>query len=266
MATKGERLDIALVKRGLVETRSQARYLIREGKVEVNGQIMIKAGYKVSEADTIHLLEHHRYVSRGGLKLEAALKAFEIDVRGSVALDVGASTGGFTDCLRRHGASRVYAVDVGSGQLSSKLRQDSQVHVFEGTDIRYLKSLPETVDLVTIDVSFISLRLVLPAAVRFLKPETGCIIALIKPQFEAGPKQTSRRGIIQAESMRRQVVADILQWIVEQAWSVSGLIRSPIQGGEGNIEYLVCIHITKKPSEFTLELRDLWLSIKEAAI
>lgn len=266
MVTSRERLDIALVRRGLVETRSQARYLIREGKAEVNGQIVIRAGHKVGESDTIRLLEQCRYVSRGGLKLEAALKAFEVDVRGSVALDVGASTGGFTDCLRRHGASRVYAVDVGSGQLSSKLRQDSQVHVFEETDIRHLKSLPEMVDLVVIDVSFISLRLVLPAVVRFLKPETGSIIALIKPQFEAGPKQTSRRGVIQVESVRRGAVADILQWIVEQAWSVSGLIRSPIQGGEGNIEYLVCIHITQKPSEFTLELRDLWLSIKEAVI
>ncbi len=205
-------------------------------------------------------------MSRGGLKLETALKAFEMDVRGLVALDVGASTGGFTDCLRQRGASRVYAVDVDSGQLALKLRQDSQVHVFEGTDLRHLKSLPEMVDLVVIDVSFISLRLALPMVIRFLKPETGCIIALIKPQFEAGPKQTSRRGVMQAESTRREVVADVLQWIVEQAWSVSGLIRSPIQGGEGNIEYLVCIHITQKPSEFTLELRDLWLSIKEAVI
>lgn len=266
MMTNRKRLDIALVRRGLVETRSQARYFIREGKVEVNGQIAIRAGYKVRESDTIRLQEECRYVSRGGFKLETALRAFEVDVRGLVALDVGTSTGGFTDCLRQRGASRVYAVDVDSGQLAPKLRQDSQVHVVEGTDIRHLKSLPEMVDLVVIDVSFLSLRLVLPAVVRFLKPETGCIIALIKPQFESGPKQTSRRGIMQAESARRQVVADILQWLVEQAWSVSGLIRSPIQGGEGNIEYLVCIHITQKPSEFTLELRDLWLSIKEAVI
>ncbi len=233
-----ERLDIALVRRGLVETRERARQLIKAGCVQVRGQISKKPALKVHEEDSIILLEQLRYVGRGGLKLEAALKHFSVNVDGIVALDVGASTGGFTDCLLQHGASSVYAVDVGHNQLSPKILDDPRVTVFEHTDIRKLEPLPQRVDLAVIDVSFISLRLVLPVVIGFLKP-TGRIIALIKSQFEAGPHCVNKKGVIKNESIREKTVQELLEWIQGQGWTVINFIPSPILGGEGNMEYLV---------------------------
>ena len=236
---ESERLDIALVHRGMVKTREQARQLIKTGKVQARGQITTKPALKIHNEDSVILLEQLPYVGRGGLKLEEALKRFSIHVNGIIALDVGASTGGFTDCLLQHGASFIYAVDVGHNQLSPKILSDPHVKAFEHTDIRKLKSLPQPVDLVVIDVSFISLRLVLPEVIRFLKPGTGRIIALIKPQFEAGPGSVNKKGIIKNHDLREKTVQELLRWIQEQGWSVLNLIPSPIRGGDGNIEYLV---------------------------
>jgi len=233
-----ERLDIALVRRGLVETRERARQLIKAGCVQVRDRIATKPALKVHEQDSIILLEQLRYVGRGGLKLEAALDHFLVNVNGITALDVGASTGGFTDCLLQHGASSVYAVDVGHNQLSPKIKDDPRVTVFEHTDIRKLERLPQPVDLAVIDVSFISLRLVLPVVIGFLKPGSGRIIALIKPQFEAGPHCVNKKGIIKNESIRERTVQELLQWIEGQGWTVLNCIPSPILGGEGNMEYL----------------------------
>lgn len=232
-----ERLDIALVRRGLAETRERARQLIKTGSVRVRGQISTKPALRVHEEDPIILLEQLRYVGRGGVKLEAALDHFLVNVNGITALDVGASTGGFTDCLLQRGASSVYAVDVGHNQLAPKIKNDPHVTVFEHTDIRNLERLPLQVDLAVIDVSFISLRLVIPVVIGFLKP-TGRIIALIKPQFEAGPHCVNKKGVIKNESIREKTVQELLLWIQEQGWTVLNLIPSPILGGEGNMEYL----------------------------
>jgi len=193
------------------------------------------------------LLDNLRYVSRGGKKLEGALNEFGLDVRGLTALDVGASTGGFTDCLLQYGVSRVYALDVGHDQIAPKIKNDPRVQVLEDTDIRKLEQLPEMVDLIVIDVSFISLRLVLPAVVRLLKPDTGRIIALIKPQYETGVARLVKKGVIRSQSVRRRIVEELLEWIQQQAWSILGLIQSPAQGRDGNIEYFVYLSATETP-------------------
>lgn len=247
MGKKLERLDIALVKRGLVESRARAQQLIKAGSVQLSGKVVTKPARRVSEDELIKLLDHLRYVSRGGLKLEAALQSLGLDVSGLTALDVGASTGGFTDCLLQHGVSRVYAVDVGHEQLAPKIRNDPRVQAFEDTDIRQLRQLPEIVDLIVVDVSFISLRLVLPVAVRFLKPRTGRMVVLIKPQYEAGPRKVGKKGVIKDKSIQRETVVDLLQWIQQQGWPVLGLVRSPIQGGEGNVEYFAYLSIEVTP-------------------
>lgn len=238
-----ERLDLAMVRRGLVDTRSRAKQLIEDGWVQLNGRYVMKSGIKVKKEDKIVILEEVQYVSRGGKKLESALHAFHIDVRGLLVLDVGASTGGFTDCLLRYGASRVYAVDVGHGQLAPKLINHPQVQYFEGTDIRKLDSLPELVDLAVVDVSFISLRLVLPSVKKFLKPDSLRVIALVKPQFEAGHRRFLKKGMIKDSSLRNKIVQDWLEWVRQQQWKVMGMIQSPVLGGEGTVEYLVYIEL-----------------------
>lgn len=240
-----ERLDVTMVKRGLADSRERAKQLIEAGNVQLRGVVATKPSLAVGEGDSIALLDKLRYVSRGGKKLEEALNEFGLDVRGLTALDVGASTGGFTDCLLQHGVSRVYALDVGHDQIAPKVRNDPRVQVLEDTDIRKLEQLPEMVDLVVVDVSFISLRLVLPAVVRLLKPETGKIIALIKPQYETGAGRLVKKGVIRSQSLRRKIVVDLLEWIQQQTWNILGLIQSPVQGRDGNIEYLIYMNVTE---------------------
>lgn len=231
------RLDLLLVERGLAASREQARRLILAGEVRVEGQVADKAGRLVPRAARVELLASPKYVSRGGLKLEGALRRFRVPVRGVVAADFGASTGGFTDCLLQAGAARVYALDVGYGQLAWRLRQDPRVVVMERTNVRYLEALPEPVDLVTVDVSFISLRLVLPAAHRVLKPG-GRVVALIKPQFEAGRRQVGKGGVVRDRRVHRQVLKDVLEAARELGFAPLGLMPSPLRGPAGNVEFL----------------------------
>lgn len=231
------RLDLLLVERGLAETRQQAQRLVLAGQVTVDGQPADKPGSLVSVTAQVKIKEGLPYVSRGGLKLAAALDAFRLDVTGWVVADVGASTGGFTDCLLQRGAARVYAIDVGYGQLAWKLQQDRRVVVMDRTNARYLKSLPEAVDLVTIDVSFISLKLIVPAAIGWLRPG-GSIVALIKPQFEAGRDRVGRGGVVRDPSLHRAILHDLIDWAAAQGIGLQGLIRSPVIGPAGNVEFL----------------------------
>ncbi|MER3405379.1 MAG: TlyA family rRNA (cytidine-2'-O)-methyltransferase [Chloroflexota bacterium] len=229
------------MQHGLVESRERAQALILAGDVRVNGVVVTKPAQLVPEDAEIEAgTASLPYVSRGGLKLQHALDTFGIDVRGLVALDVGASTGGFTDCLLQRGAARVYAIDVGYGQLAWKLRQDPRVVVLERTNIRYLERLPDgaLADLATVDVSFISLTKVLPAVLRLLKPD-GFLIALVKPQFEAGPQRVGRGGVVRDPAVHREVLQQIISWAQEYGLVVRGLTRSPILGPAGNVEFLL---------------------------
>jgi 23S rRNA (cytidine1920-2'-O)/16S rRNA (cytidine1409-2'-O)-methyltransferase len=247
-----ERLDVLLVERGLAETRARARAYIMAGEVRVDGQRVDKAGTAVTRDARIELAAPMPYVSRGGYKLAGALDAFGVSVAGRICADVGACTGGFTDVLLQHGAGRVYAIDVGQGQLDWKLRQDERVAVLERTNARYLESLAEPIDLAVIDVSFISLKLILPAVKGWLN-ESADVIALIKPQFEAGPEAVGKGGIVRDPAVRRAVLADLLGWAVAEDWAVSGLTRSSIQGADGNVEYLVWL----RPSGKSIDLDEL---------
>lgn len=231
------RLDVLLVQRELVASRAEAQRLIMAGQVSVNGRVVDKPGSAVSTDAEVAVAGRLPYVSRGGLKLQAALDAFGLDVHGLVAADVGASTGGFTDCLLQRGAARVYAIDVGYGQLAWMLRQDPRVVVMERTNARYLTALPEPVDLATVDASFISLTLLLPRIRDWLKPE-GQVIVLIKPQFEAGKAQVGKGGVVRDPRVHRQVLEQIMTWCVENGLPPRGLIRSPITGPAGNVEFL----------------------------
>lgn len=238
MAVKKERLDKVLVELGLVETRAKARGLIMAGEVMVDGVRVDKAGTAVSPAADIQLKNPMPYVGRGGYKLAGALAEFGIDVNGRSCADVGACTGGFTDVLLQNGAARVYAIDVGYGQLDWKLRQDERVVVMERTNARYVESLPKQVGFVAIDVSFISLKLILPAVQQWLAAAAD-VVALIKPQFEAGPDQVGKGGIVRETAVRRQVLLDIRAWAEAHQWQLQGLMRSTIEGADGNVEYLV---------------------------
>lgn len=235
---KGVRLDVLLHERGLAESREQARGLILAGEVLVEGEPITKVAAPVDPEARIEVKAGPRYVSRGGLKLEKALQAFAMDPQGWVVADVGSSTGGFVDCLLQHGAARVYAIDVGYGQLAWSLRQDSRVVVMERTNARYLEHLPEPVRLVSVDVSFISLRLILPQVEHWLTP-CGQVVALIKPQFEAGRGEVGRSGVVRRVETHRRVLRSVLEWAEAHDWSVLGLIRSPIEGTKGNVEFLV---------------------------
>ncbi len=232
-----ERLDRLLVRRGLVVSREEAQHLIMAGYVSVNGQKADKSGRQVPVDAEVVIKERMPYVSRGGVKLAAALDAFSLNVAGLIAADIGASTGGFTDCLLQHGAMRVYAIDVGYGQIAWKLRQDPRVILMERTNVRYLESLPEPVDIVVVDVSFIGLDLVLPIAVRFLKP-SGWLVALIKPQFEAGRQYVGKKGIVRDPAVHRSAVTRTLATAEMLALGLRGVIRSPIRGAKGNVEFL----------------------------
>jgi 23S rRNA (cytidine1920-2'-O)/16S rRNA (cytidine1409-2'-O)-methyltransferase len=232
-----KRLDLLVVERGLAESRMRARRLIRAGLVHVAGQVADKPGTQVVTNAEITLQARPRFVSRGGEKLEAALARFELDVAGMVAADVGASTGGFTDCLLQHGALRVYAIDVGYGQLHWRLRNDPRVVVMERTNARYLESLPQPADLVTADVSFISLELILPAVVRCLRPG-GQVVALIKPQFEAGRREVGKGGVVRDPAVHRRVLERVLDTAAELGLGLRGLMPSPLRGPAGNVEFL----------------------------
>jgi len=238
----GERLDQILVDRGLAQSREQAQRWIRAGRVAVAGRTETKPGHRFPPDSPVALTGSDRYVSRGGLKLEEALARFGVAVEGAVCLDVGASTGGFTDCLLQHGAARVYAVDVGRGQLHWKLRNDPRVVVKEGLNARHLRpdDLPEVVDVAVVDVSFISLRKVLRAVAGLVRPG-GTIVTLIKPQFEAGRSEVGRGGVVRDEGVRRRVVESVREFGVgELALEWRGACESPLRGPAGNVEFLAC--------------------------
>lgn len=238
-----ERLDKVLVDRGLAPSRERARALILAGKVLVDGQPADKAGQALRPEAEVALREQdHPYVSRGALKLEKGLEAFGIAVQDAVALDIGASTGGFTDLLLRRGARRVYAIDVGYGQLAWSLRQDPRVVVLERENVRdlALEKVPEPCDLAVIDVSFISLTLVLPRVVELLRPPPGkSIVALVKPQFEAGRDAVGKGGVVREVEARLAAVEKVRQWSLAQGLSVGDFVESPITGPAGNVEYLL---------------------------
>jgi 23S rRNA (cytidine1920-2'-O)/16S rRNA (cytidine1409-2'-O)-methyltransferase len=248
---KKERLDKLLVQRGLAPTRAKAQAHIMAGEVRVNGQPAGKAGMSVPVTSDIELIATMPYASRGGYKLAAALQQFGFDVRGRVCVDVGACTGGFTDVLLQHGAARVYAIDVGYGQLDWKLRQDERVVVMERTNVRYQASMPEAIDLVCIDVSFISLQLIFPVVAKWLTVK-GDVVALIKPQFEAGRKQVGKGGIVKDAAVHRQVLQETIKAAAEVGLYAHGLIRSPIEGAEGNVEFLVWLR-RQPAASFELE-------------
>lgn len=236
-----KRLDVWLVEKGLAESRSQAQRLIMAGRVRVGQTIAEKAGQMVDAGTEIEIIQPARFVSRGGEKLEAALTAFGIsDLRGKVCVDVGASTGGFTDCLIQHGAARVFAIDVGYGVLHWRLRRDERVVVMERTNARYVKGFGEKIDLVTIDASFISLKILLPVVRQWFGEQNGEVIALIKPQFEAGQQEAARgEGVIRDPQVHRQVLKEMVEFCQREGWIVRGLIRSPLTGPKGNIEFLI---------------------------
>ncbi|HVN54100.1 MAG TPA: TlyA family RNA methyltransferase [Anaerolineaceae bacterium] len=249
------RLDVLLAERGLAESRSQAQSLIIAGQVRVDGQVMLKPATKVEEGVDISLDRGPRFVSRGGEKLEAALEAFAWDVGDRVCADVGASTGGFTDCLLQAGAAKVYAIDVGYGILHWKLRNDPRVVVMERTNARFVEMLTEPVSRATIDASFISLKILLPVVRGWFGPEGGEVVALVKPQFEAGRAEVSRGdGVIQDPAIHRQVLLDVLQAADREGYSVKGLIRSPLKGPKGNTEFLARL---KYPGEEMGNLNEL---------
>lgn len=244
-----ERLDVLLVKRNLASSREKAKAIIMSGNVFVDGQREDKAGTSFSEEVKIEVRGHALpYVSRGGLKLEKAMKNFDVSMEGKVCTDVGSSTGGFTDCMLQNGAVKVFAIDVGHGQLDWKLRQDERVVCMEKTNIRYVQpeDLGEPIDFSSIDVSFISLTKVLLPIRNYLK-ENGEIVALIKPQFEAGREKVGKKGVVREKSTHIEVIEKVTDYAVSIGFEVAALEFSPIKGPEGNIEYLV--HLKKRPEE-----------------
>ena len=243
-----ERLDVLLVKKGLAPSREKAKAVIMAGSVYVDGQKEDKAGSVFDEESAQIVVRGHAlpYVSRGGLKLEKALKVFPITLTGKICMDIGASTGGFTDCMLQNGAAKVYSVDVGYGQLDWKLRQDDRVVCMEKTNFRYMtpEDIPEVLDFASVDVSFISLDKILTPAYALLK-EQGEMVALIKPQFEAGREKVGKKGVVRDPKVHEEVISGIVRHADEVSFEVLDLSYSPIRGPEGNIEYL--IHLRKNP-------------------
>lgn len=235
-----ERLDILLVRNGLCDSREKAKSVIMAGLVTVNGELANKAGSSYPVDAKIELRGNpNPYVSRGGLKLDKAIIYFNIDLKGKTAMDVGASTGGFTDCMLKHGAAKVIAVDVGYGQLAWQLRNDERVISLERTNIRYLKpeDIETSIDFASIDVSFISLKKVLPVVYTLMNKEKGEVLCLVKPQFEAGRDKVGKKGVVRDINVHRQVVEDIVSFAVKTGFCFKGVTYSPIKGPEGNIEY-----------------------------
>jgi len=236
-----QRLDLALVERGIVESRSKAQALVLARRLRVNGEYVDKAGAQVKDEDVLELVEReHPWVGRGGMKLAGAFDAFPIEVSGMVCVDIGASTGGFTHVMLEKGAAKVYAIDVGYGQLDASLREDPRVVNCEKTNARYLdeSDFEEPIDFVSIDVSFISLDLILPAVSSFLTAG-GQIVALIKPQFEVGKAEVGKGGIVRDPEARQSAVDKVTATAGELGFAVNGLIESPVKGAEGNVEYLI---------------------------
>jgi 23S rRNA (cytidine1920-2'-O)/16S rRNA (cytidine1409-2'-O)-methyltransferase len=248
MADLKERLDILLVEKGLFETREKAQKSIMAGSIFIDGKRVDKCGEKVKKDASIEFRgEGMKYVSRGGYKLEKAIDAFNIELKGKVCMDIGASTGGFTDCMLQNGASKVFAIDVGYGQFAWKLRVDPKVVCLERTNIRYVKQedLGELSDFASIDVSFISLEKVIPAVLNLLNDQ-GVIVALIKPQFEAGREKVGKKGVVREKSTHKEVIYKIANFARNQGINILDVDYSPIKGPEGNIEYL--IYMTKDNS------------------
>ena len=251
-----QRLDTLVVERGLAESRERAKRLILAGEVIVSGSTQVKPGHLIPPDAEIVVKQPLRYVSRGGLKLEKALQVSQVDVRGRVAIDVGASTGGFTDCLLQHGAKFVYAVDVGHGQLAWKIRQDPRVCVIEGTNIRTIdvNRFESPVEIGVVDVSFISLQKVLPVVTQIVNP-MGDVLALIKPQFEAGREHVGKGGVVRDAGVHVQVLRDLIQFVRGLDLSVMEISHSPIRGPAGNIEYLIWLKAGMKASSADWEER-----------
>ena len=244
-----KRLDLLLVEKGYYESREKAKAVIMAGCVYVNNQKADKAGSTYPEDAVIEVRDSSdRYVSRGGYKLEKAMQVFPISLEGKIAMDIGASTGGFTDCMLRSGASKVYAVDVGYGQLAWKLRTDPRVVNLERTNMRYVteQQVPEKIDFFSADVAFISLKLILPPA-RAICAENAEAVCLIKPQFEAGREFVGKNGVVKDRAVHARVVGEIVDWCMENGFSVLGLDYSPIKGPQGNIEYLIYIARSDAP-------------------
>ena len=246
------RLDAAVAARGLTESREKAKALIMAGSVYVNGQKESKAGREVLPDDTIEIRGGTLpYVSRGGLKLERALQVFPLNLTGKLCLDVGASTGGFTDCMLQNGAAKVYAVDVGYGQLAWKLRNDPRVVNLERTNFRYVtrEQVPEPIDFASADVAFISLRLILPVMYDLLKPD-GEAVCLVKPQFEAGREKVGKHGVVRDPAVHQEVILSVASFAAGLGFGIRGLDHSPIKGPEGNIEYLLYLQKGDGPAAF----------------
>lgn len=254
-----KRLDIALFEMGLVESRERAKSTIMQGIVYVNGQKEDKPGTQVKDTDVIEIRGNTlKYVSRGGLKLEKAMSVFPIDLSAKVCMDIGASTGGFTDCMLQNGAKKVFSVDVGYGQLAWKLRNDERVVNMEKTNIRHVTTemIGQQLDFCSIDVSFISLCLVLPVAHQLLK-DGGELVCLIKPQFEAGREQVGKKGVVRDVKVHAQVIEKILNFLSENGFCVLGVDFSPIRGPEGNIEYLAHARKQHESVPFECDIEDL---------
>ena len=250
------RIDLLLVNRGLAESRNRAQRLVMAGEVRVDGEMVHKSSTQVPLNAEIEVKQRPKYVSRGGKKLEAAITAFSVKPGGKICADVGASTGGFTDCLLQNGAEKVYAIDVGYGVLHWKLRNDPRVVVMERTNARYLDNLPGPVSLVTIDASFISLALLLPAVKGWFGDKKGQVIALIKPQFEAGRKAAAKHaGVIKDEAVHAKVIEETLSNALALGFTPVGLIPSPIKGPKGNVEFLVDLRL--EPGSGSINLEDM---------
>lgn len=248
-----ERIDCALVSRGLIESREKAKAIIMSGIVFVNNQKCDKAGFTVGSDDKIEIRgERLKYVSRGGLKLEKAISSFDINLKGLICADIGASTGGFTDCMLQNGAKKVYAVDVGYGQLAWKLRTDNRVINLERTNFRYVttEQIPESLNFASVDVSFISLSLILPVLYNLLSSD-GRAVCLIKPQFEAGKENVGKKGVVRDRNVHISVVEKIIDVAQNYGFSCLGIDFSPIKGPEGNIEYLCYLQKSEHPSVVT---------------
>lgn len=247
--TEKKRLDVALLERGFAESREKAKALIMAGQVYVNNQKVTKSGETVKEGDCLEVRgDKLPFVSRGGLKLQKAVERFSLDLADCVCMDIGASTGGFSDCMLQHGAKKVYAIDVGYGQLAWKLRADPRVVNLERTNFRYVtrELIPEEIDFASVDVSFISLRLIVPV-MRELLRDGGKAVCLIKPQFEAGRDKVGKKGVVREQRVHVEVVEGIVAFLLDSGFSVHALDYSPVKGPQGNIEYLVLVQKTDAP-------------------